>query len=185
MEELSLPPSHSTLAIKYSNGLPSCRLSSRGTERLNNMKRVSFSTSRSPKIVIPNNLVVPTALVPPPVSTEYKSARLRKRNLQSSDIQSSTKRAKLREPLEGQFDKLDLLCSATLELGPLQDNPTGCSCPKSKCVALYCDCFKAGRRCGHSCSCLDCKNTVDESGPDGTRTKVNESVHLCLVSILY
>jgi len=54
------------------------------------------------------------------------------------------------------FDKLDLLCSATLEIGELHDNPTGCSCPKSKCVALYCDCFKAGRRCNPSmCSCLD------------------------------
>lgn len=45
------------------------------------------------------------------------------------------------------LDKLDLLCQATLEIGPLQENPTGCSCPKSKCIALYCDCFKAGRRC--------------------------------------
>jgi len=70
------------------------------------------------------------------------------------------------------FDKLDLLCSATLEIGELHDNPTGCSCPKSKCVALYCDCFKAGRRCNPSqCSCLDCKNTIAESGMDGARTK--------------
>lgn len=73
------------------------------------------------------------------------------------------------------FDKLDLLCSATLELGPLQDNPTGCSCPKSRCIALYCDCFKAGRRCDPTkCSCLNCKNTVEESGPDGARSRVSE-----------
>jgi len=45
------------------------------------------------------------------------------------------------------FDMLDLLCTATLEMGPLQENPAGCSCPKSRCIALYCDCFKAGRRC--------------------------------------
>lgn len=70
------------------------------------------------------------------------------------------------------FDKLDLLCTATLEIGELHDNPTGCSCPKSKCVALYCDCFKAGRRCHPTrCSCLDCKNTIAESGVDGARTK--------------
>jgi len=30
------------------------------------------------------------------------------------------------------FDKLDLLCSTTLEIGELHDNPDGCSCPKSK-----------------------------------------------------
>lgn len=70
------------------------------------------------------------------------------------------------------FDKLDLLCSATLEIGEMYDNPTGCSCPKSRCVALYCDCFKAGRRCNpDKCKCVDCKNTVIESGADGARTK--------------
>jgi hypothetical protein len=75
------------------------------------------------------------------------------------------------------FDKLDLLCSATLEIGPLQLNPAGCSCPKSKCIALYCDCFKAGRRCNpDTCSCLGCKNTIDESGEHGARTKAIRSI---------
>lgn len=75
------------------------------------------------------------------------------------------------------FDKLDLLCTATLEIGELHDNPTGCSCPKSKCVALYCDCFKAGRRCHPDrCSCMDCKNTIAESGIDGARTKAIRSI---------
>lgn len=70
------------------------------------------------------------------------------------------------------FDKLDLLCSATLDMGELYDNPAGCSCPKSKCIALYCDCFKAGRRCNpDKCRCVDCKNTVSESGAHGARTK--------------
>jgi Tesmin/TSO1-like CXC domain, cysteine-rich domain len=69
------------------------------------------------------------------------------------------------------FDKLDLLCTATLEVGEMHDNPTGCSCPKSKCVALYCDCFKAGRRCHiNRCSCMNCKNTIAESGINGART---------------
>jgi hypothetical protein len=75
------------------------------------------------------------------------------------------------------FDKLDMLCSATLEIGELHDNPNGCSCPKSRCIALYCDCFKAGRRCNPSqCSCTDCKNTIIESGPDGARTKAIRSI---------
>lgn len=75
------------------------------------------------------------------------------------------------------FDKLDLLCTATLEVGELHDNPTGCSCPKSKCVALYCDCFKAGRRCHpNRCSCFDCKNTIAESGIDGARTKAIRNI---------
>lgn len=75
------------------------------------------------------------------------------------------------------FDKLNLLCTATLEMGELYDNPTGCSCPKSKCIALYCDCFKAGRRCNpNKCKCIDCKNTVEESGVGGARTKAIRSI---------
>lgn len=69
------------------------------------------------------------------------------------------------------FDMLDMLSTVTMEIGPLQENPSGCSCPKSKCIALYCDCFKAGRRCSPgTCSCLNCKNTIDESGANGART---------------
>jgi hypothetical protein len=64
---------------------------------------------------------------------------------------------------------LEMLCSTTLELGPIQDNPTGCSCPRSNCIKLYCDCFKAGRRCTGLCSCAQCKNTEAETRTDGER----------------
>jgi hypothetical protein len=73
----------------------------------------------------------------------------------SSHVGVPPKRLKTEE----EPNKLDLLCTATLELGPLQDNPTGCSCPRSNCIKLYCDCFKAGRRCAEFCSCINCKNT--------------------------
>jgi hypothetical protein len=67
---------------------------------------------------------------------------------------------------------LDILCSATLELGPIQANPvTGCSCPRSNCIKLYCDCFKAGRPCSGICSCLNCKNTEEETKVDGERIR--------------
>jgi hypothetical protein len=67
---------------------------------------------------------------------------------------------------------LDLLCSATLELGPIQDYPsTGCSCPRSNCIKLYCDCFKAGSPCSGSCSCINCKNTEEETRVDGERIR--------------
>jgi len=71
---------------------------------------------------------------------------------------------------------LELLCSATLDLGPLQDNATGCSCPRSNCIKLYCDCFKAGRRCSSKCSCTNCKNTPAESGVNGERTRAIKNI---------
>ena len=33
-----------------------------------------------------------------------------------------------------------------------------CSCKKSKCLKLYCDCFANGSTCSAECSCIDCKN---------------------------
>lgn len=36
-----------------------------------------------------------------------------------------------------------------------------CSCKKSKCLKLYCECFAAGVLCDPSCKCTDCHNTSD------------------------
>lgn len=33
-----------------------------------------------------------------------------------------------------------------------------CSCEKTRCLKLYCDCLKAGKECGIFCSCKDCLN---------------------------
>ena len=35
---------------------------------------------------------------------------------------------------------------------------TTCSCIKSKCLKLYCDCFRSKVRCQDSCQCKDCHN---------------------------
>lgn len=79
-------------------------------------------------------------------------------------------------PSESATSSLELLCSATLDLGPLQENATGCSCPRSNCIKLYCDCFKAGRRCSSKCSCTNCKNTPAESGVNGERTRAIKNI---------
>jgi len=36
-----------------------------------------------------------------------------------------------------------------------------CSCKRSKCLKLYCECFSAGVLCDPGCKCLGCKNTAD------------------------
>jgi hypothetical protein len=51
------------------------------------------------------------------------------------------------------------------------DRVKSCSCPRSRCIKLYCECFQEGRMCSGSCSCKKCKNTAEESGPNGLRTK--------------
>lgn len=36
-----------------------------------------------------------------------------------------------------------------------------CSCKKSKCLKLYCECFASGVLCDSGCKCIDCSNTAD------------------------
>ena len=163
-----------------------------------NPSQTSNNRQHSSVVIIPPNLIIPREIVPAPadrmdVSPTDQSLQ-GKRSSVSSEGSSSThqnKRSKLpvqpsRTSQPGKFDKLDLLCAATLDLGPLQHNPTGCSCPKSKCIALYCDCFKAGRRCDpNHCTCLNCKNTLTESGPDGARSKVCSVLYYWVVFCLF
>lgn len=39
-----------------------------------------------------------------------------------------------------------------------------CTCSKSKCLKLYCECFANGQVCGIDCGCKDCCN--NEESPD-------------------
>jgi hypothetical protein len=135
-------------------------------------------TQHTSHIVIPPNVIIPkeTSPVSETNNSPTDSSSLDVRPSSGTDLSPPPKRSKIGDALDSRFDKLDLLCAATLDLGPLQENPSGCSCPKSKCIALYCDCFKAGRRCNpDTCSCHNCKNTVKESGADGARSKVSLS----------
>lgn len=138
------------------------------------------NTHHISRVVFPQNIKVPMELSPS--FNKNETERLTKRSKIVAIDQSAsppTKKSKITTADEG-LDKLDLLCAATLDLGPLQENPTGCSCPKSRCIALYCDCFKAGRRCDpNTCSCLNCLNTVKESGPKGARSKVSVASAQC------
>lgn len=49
------------------------------------------------------------------------------------------------------------------ELLPMPDSippPVHCSCSRTHCLKLYCDCFKAGQPCSSQCGCVDCLNKV-------------------------
>lgn len=38
-----------------------------------------------------------------------------------------------------------------------------CNCKNSKCLKLYCECFRQGKMCGPTCSCQNCQNTSSYS----------------------
>lgn len=73
--------------------------------------------------------------------------------------------------LKADMSKLYLLCAASEKLREQLEDTKSCSCPRSRCIKLYCECFQAGRKCSpDKCSCKKCKNTDFESGPGGART---------------
>jgi hypothetical protein len=44
-------------------------------------------------------------------------------------------------------------------MSPHQQKPDKCcNCKSSKCLKLYCECFKAKGYCGEACKCIDCGN---------------------------
>lgn len=38
--------------------------------------------------------------------------------------------------------------------------PRRCKCKNSRCLKLYCECFRAGRHCGPDCECICCHNNL-------------------------
>jgi len=45
---------------------------------------------------------------------------------------------------------------------PRQSRFIYCTCQKSKCNKLYCECFANGRGCSDDCGCSNCKNCCDQ-----------------------
>ena len=38
---------------------------------------------------------------------------------------------------------------------------SGCTCKKTKCLKMYCECFSSGGYCKPGCSCLECSNNEE------------------------
>ena len=48
-------------------------------------------------------------------------------------------------------------------------NKGNCTCSKTKCIKLYCECFNAGKYCNKDCVCSDCRNAEEYDVEGGVR----------------
>lgn len=39
----------------------------------------------------------------------------------------------------------------------------GCTCKKTKCLKMYCECFSLGKPCTEDCNCIGCENCKEHS----------------------
>lgn len=107
-------------------------------------------------------------------------------SISEESAEKENKRPKTIECSNNTFGNLNILCQAVnmVTVKNKQENELKhsivmknmvrsktCSCPRSRCIKLYCECFQEGRLCSISCSCKKCKNTQEETGPHGLRTK--------------
>ena len=52
--------------------------------------------------------------------------------------------------------------AATAADGEDEVHPVGCTCKRTRCLKLYCQCFAAKLYCGPNCRCVNCHNTRDQ-----------------------
>jgi len=50
-----------------------------------------------------------------------------------------------------------------------------CTCSKTKCIKLYCECFANGQGCGPECGCVGCSNDgAHEEEVDQARNEIKK-----------
>lgn len=65
------------------------------------------------------------------------------------------------EEAEGEFE-LDFRNGLSLQTESILPRlPACCSCRKSRCLKLYCECFSRGGECSSECGCSECYNTPE------------------------
>ncbi|KRX07617.1 hypothetical protein PPERSA_11166 [Pseudocohnilembus persalinus] len=74
-------------------------------------------------------------------------------------LEEQEKRQKIREKVNFKLQDFGSCESLDEQQNSQQNqNEDCCNCKKSKCLKLYCECFRKGKVCGKNCKCNDCHN---------------------------
>ncbi len=159
-------------------------LQQRNIESLQTDQKISFEKISSHYPSVPSNLNKRCSSGIASSSTTSSPATVP--SISEESAEKENKRPKTIESSNNTFGNLNILCQAVNMVTVInkQENELKhsivmknmvrsktCSCPRSRCIKLYCECFQEGRLCSISCSCKKCKNTQEETGPHGLRTK--------------
>lgn len=97
-------------------------------------------------------LMIETVKNLPNHSLTCLDANINNDHLNQEDSLGEQIRAKEQEVLES---KLDSRTNTT----DSKKKKTGCTCKKTKCLKMYCECFALGKVCTPECACYSCCNT--------------------------
>ncbi|CAG9329585.1 unnamed protein product [Blepharisma stoltei] len=81
--------------------------------------------------------------------------------LSQETSQESTEDSKISDEEKNHGDLLNSLANSSPLKRPREKKPLTCSCRKSKCLKLYCECFATGQYCT-DCACTSCANTEEK-----------------------
>jgi hypothetical protein len=113
-----------------------------------------------------------------PTSKHYQIIQpIAKRQEHQLKLNAENRPAPVQQDQTTYCNGLDLLCAATERINNRIEIPKNCSCPRSRCLKLYCECFQSGSLCSpNSCDCKNCMNTTRETGVGGARTLVVQQI---------
>jgi len=106
----------------------------------------------------PHDSALPPPREPPALPACDATGSTEQRNL---SIGSTTSGSGTNDVSSEQMDAVAGSTATTNEYSIHREEVTnmGCTCKKSKCLKLYCQCFAASITCGQNCRCLECQNT--------------------------
>lgn len=159
---------------------------SRSRERMNCF---NFAFSPSPMMQIPSTVArrnstadraaaSGSAQLPKRITTHLQPIVSKKSietiaNINKRQAKKKAKNSRVANPVKRPARKsVDVFSALSLDV-----TTRPCSCPKSRCIKLYCECFQRGLLCDPAlCVCTRCQNTDAQAGPQGARTMSAKSI---------